>query len=644
MSQAFSTQLTNPFSSSNSRYQETSTIATVNRSEATNGQIASENQGKGCANPPTAHPGGTEDVMGEIVPERLRWLQLSKEDNRTRLVFHPSDPDAFHLEHVGLGINDQSYTDSCSQWLEFVCGDGEESVEISKVMAVAQSIFHVACKVSIHCKGSTQVNFEIYYDPETDQVTLINGQSSPTLVLKKESGPDNIIVYKGTSAELEPGAWNLTAPDVSRTTTLLVLPRRFLPARDDAEEFEPESRKRSASATLPAKRAKASSTVALVPKHTVPVADFEMRQLEHPLVSLRPGQTLKLVGSHPQEEYSITYAQKLAENKSSLVRKVQLSFPGHGNVDMVAKTVRKGMRDAKAAARVWQSETRIHSKLMATTAGARFIVQLLGTDARIHTIYMEDVEGPSLAHPTWRQRPENLFTGSRGVAGRIMRDIALALDYVHSKGITHYDVKPGNILYNDTRGAVLIDFGLSSDSPDTATNVYAAGTPWYIPPEFLAASNPGRGFPGDVWALGVVQLFLFKLLPLPETTAEWIISHVVGPKGPNRDRARETMVQWLKRVKNARGLLAPEGPGSDPDTLLHAAGGRKGKAHRDGQCDAVRGDGDGRDHDGMDKLVHEMTESDCRKRITMRDIIGGLRPAARYVSDVALHDPPTTPS
>ncbi|KAI6506321.1 hypothetical protein MCOR10_011470 [Pyricularia oryzae] len=222
--------------------------------------------------------------------------------------------------------------------------------------------------MSIHCKGSTQVNFEIYYDPETDQVILINGQSSPTLVFKKESGPDNVIIYKGTSAELEPGAWNLTAPDVSRTTTLLVLPRRFLPARDDAEEFEPESRKRSA--------------------------------------------------------------------------------------------------------------------------------------------------------------PENLFTGSRGVAGRIMRNIALALDYVHSKGITHYDVKPGNILYNDTRGAVLIDFGLSSDNPDTATNVYAAGTPWYIPPEFLAASNPGRGFPGDVWALGVVQLFLFKLLPLPETTAEWIISHV----------------------------------------------------------------------------------------------------------------------
>ncbi|KAI6626072.1 hypothetical protein MCOR07_002631 [Pyricularia oryzae] len=302
------------------------------------------------------------------------------------------------------------------------------------------------------------------------------------------------------------------------------------------------------------------------------------------------------------------------------------------------------MRNAKTAARVWQSETRIHSKLMATTAGARFIVQLFGTDARIHTIYMEDVEGPSLAYPTWRQRPENLFTGSRGVAGRIMRDIALALDYVHSKNITHYDVKPGNILYNDTRGAVLIDFGLSSDSPNTATNVYAAGTPWYIPPEFLAASNPGRGFPGDIWALGVMQLFLFKLLPLPETTAEWIISHVVGPKGPNRDRARETMVQWLKRVKNTRGLLAPEGPGSDPDTLLHAAGGRKGKTHRDGQCDAVRGDGDGRNHDGMDKLVHEMTESDCRKRITMRDIIGGFRPAAKYVSDVALHDPPTTPS
>ncbi|KAI6407959.1 hypothetical protein MCOR23_001613 [Pyricularia oryzae] len=182
---------------------------------------------------------------------------------------------------------------------------------------------------------------------------------------------------------------------------------------------------------------------------------------------------------------------------------------------------------------------------MATTAGARFIVQLLGTDARIHTIYMEDVEGPSLAHPTWRQRPENLFTGSRGVAGRIMRDIALALDYVHSKGITHYDVKPGNIFYNDTRGAVLIDFGLSSDSPDTATNIYAAGTPWYIPPEFLAASNPGRGFPGDVWALGVraldrIQTFYYTQ-PAAEKEKHTVTANVMRYKATGTD---ETTTVW----------------------------------------------------------------------------------------------------
>ncbi|KAI6478920.1 hypothetical protein MCOR11_011842 [Pyricularia oryzae] len=158
---------------------------------------------------------------------------------------------------------------------------------------------------------------------------------------------------------------------------------------------------------------------------------------------------------------------------------------------------------------------------------------------------MEDVEGPSLAHPTWRQRPENLFTGSRGVAGRIMRDIALALDYVHSKGITHYDVKPGNILYNDTRGAVLIDFGLSSDSPDTATNVYAAGTPWYIPPEFLAASNPGRGFPGDVWALGVRALdriqTLYYTQPAAEKEKHTVTANVMRYEATGTD---ETTTVW----------------------------------------------------------------------------------------------------
>ncbi|KAL8310383.1 hypothetical protein RB597_010300 [Gaeumannomyces tritici] len=598
------TQSTNPFSSNNSRYQATFAVATAARPEATQGPVAAEDKGKGRAEPPSAQqPQGTKDVVAKILPERLWWLRLSKNDERTRLLFHPSDPDAFHLEHIGSPwtTNDQSYPDSCSQWLEFVCGDEEESVETSRVMAVAQSIYHIACKVSIRCKDSVRVDFEIFYDPEADQVTLKNGEFSPTLILKESgsSAQNPQIAYSGVNTQLEPGAWDVAAPDVGCTTTLLVLPRRFLPAGGDAEEFEPLNRKRSTSAALAAKRVKGpagASSAAPARRHALPVTDFKLRQPEHPLLRLKPGQTLQLAGSQPFEEYSITRTQKLAENNSSSVWRVMVSFPGHGNFPMVAKTVRKGMYDAIAAAKGWESETRIHGKL--NTSGideensVRFIVQLIGIDARIHTMYVEDIECPSLAHPTWRQGSDSLFTGSRGVADRVMRDMASALHYVHRNSVAHNDIKPGNILYSDTRGAVLIDFGLSSDSPETAAKFLAAGTPWYIPPEFLAELSPSRGFPGDVWALGVVQLFLLGLLPLPEITTEWRISHVVGPKGPDRDRARETMIKWLEQVDHARESLAREAPGADANT---------------------------------DNIVRQMTESDSQKRITVCEIMGALK-------------------
>ena len=84
-------------------------------------------------------------------------------------------------------------------------------------------------------------------------------------------------------------------------------------------------------------------------------------------------------------------------------------------------------------------------------------------------------------------------------ARRVLDDMASALGFVHGNGITHNDIKPGNILFSVARGAVLIDFGLSSDS--TRASVAAtqtAGTPWYAPPEFMVDPKTGRGPPGDV--------------------------------------------------------------------------------------------------------------------------------------------------
>lgn len=87
---------------------------------------------------------------------------------------------------------------------------------------------------------------------------------------------------------------------------------------------------------------------------------------------------------------------------------------------------------------------------------------------------------------------------------RIARELALALDYAHSQGVSHRDIKPSNILFRQDGGAVLADLGiLRSQSNQTAM----VGSPHYMSPEQLSGeAGDGRS---DLYSLGVV---LFEML------------------------------------------------------------------------------------------------------------------------------------
>ncbi|GIK36658.1 MAG: hypothetical protein BroJett011_04910 [Chloroflexota bacterium] len=120
-------------------------------------------------------------------------------------------------------------------------------------------------------------------------------------------------------------------------------------------------------------------------------------------------------------------------------------------------------------------------------------------------IAMEYIEGASLeAVLASYQQDHQLMSPAE--ASQIIRPICLALDYAHSQGVIHRDVKPSNIMLNAQGQPILTDFGLALLDYQTRGEIF--GTPHYIAPEQVM-SSAGAVPQSDLYSLGVVLYEIF---------------------------------------------------------------------------------------------------------------------------------------
>lgn len=114
-------------------------------------------------------------------------------------------------------------------------------------------------------------------------------------------------------------------------------------------------------------------------------------------------------------------------------------------------------------------------------------------------IVMENVDGPSLAE----LMSESTELLDIDVATTILDGVVAGLEYAHENQVLHLDIKPANILIDQSGHVKVSDFGLAELGGSDGFGEVQGGTIGYMPPEQLTGALVDAR--SDVWALAALS-------------------------------------------------------------------------------------------------------------------------------------------
>lgn len=166
-------------------------------------------------------------------------------------------------------------------------------------------------------------------------------------------------------------------------------------------------------------------------------------------------------------------------------------------------------------------------------------------------LVMDFIEGESLAERITRegQLPEAQVLSW---ADQLLD----ALEYCHSQGIIHRDIKPQNVIVRPDGRVILVDFGLvklwNPNDPRTRTAIRSMGTPEYAPPEQYDSQSGSTDARSDIYSLGATLYQALTGQAPPTATMRIVNPSVLAPVRQLNPRVSPQLEAILMRALELR--------------------------------------------------------------------------------------------
>ena len=149
-----------------------------------------------------------------------------------------------------------------------------------------------------------------------------------------------------------------------------------------------------------------------------------------------------------------------------------------------------------------------------------------GNQGGIYYVVMRYLTGGSLAERLALADEADGQLPSLAESAEMLKQLAMALDYAHSRGVIHRDIKASNVMFDDQGSPFLVDFGIAkmvgATTNLTGTGV-TMGTPSYMAPEQWRGESVTAA--ADQYSLGVLTYNMITGRMPFEGTTPYILMH-----------------------------------------------------------------------------------------------------------------------